>query len=433
MAGVLSLGVLAMATQSRYTVQITPDWAEPLCLYVVAVAPPGERKSAVIGALTRPAIEYEAERRTAEAADVARSRARAAALEKAHQATETRFAGGKGSLEDVLNAATEAEQAKTEIKYPYRLLVDDATPEKLVDLMEQQGGSITVASAEGGIFDIMAGRYDRTANLDVYLKGHAGDYLTVDRIGRQSVSIRNPRLSMILTVQPDVIQGLMSNGTFRGRGLCGRYLYTICKSKVGNRDINPPAVPEPVKAAYTALVKRLLAHQDSGMITLSQDANEIRKAYQEYIEAKLGPDGNLHNMADWGGKCVGAMLRIAALLHATECPLPTKTPISADIMARATSIMECLVAHAMCAYGLMGGDQSQAEAKYLWRRIQAHGGKEITKNDLIQLTKGHFQKAESMEPSIIILEDMGYIRRIRKTQGRGRPKEIILVNPAEVK
>lgn len=168
----LSLGVLAMTAQGRYKVQITGDWWEPLCLYVVAVAPPGERKSAVIGALTRPAVEYEAERRAAEAADVAQSKARASALDKAHQAAESRFASGKGgtTLEDVLNAAVEAEQAQSEIKYPYRLLADDSTPEKLADLLEQQGGAITVISSEGGVFDMMAGRYDKSVNVDIYLR-----------------------------------------------------------------------------------------------------------------------------------------------------------------------------------------------------------------------------------------------------------------------
>ena len=63
MAGILSLGVLATAFQSKFTVEITPDWREPLCLYCVAVAPPGERKSAVISALTKPIYEFEAEQR----------------------------------------------------------------------------------------------------------------------------------------------------------------------------------------------------------------------------------------------------------------------------------------------------------------------------------------------------------------------------------
>ena len=131
MAGVLSLGVLAMTAQSRYTVQVAPDWSEPVCLYTVAVAPPGERKSAVISALTRPAIEYEAERRTAEAADVAASKARASALEKAHQAAENKFANGKATLVDVLNAAEEAAQASSELVYPYRILGGRCHPGKV--------------------------------------------------------------------------------------------------------------------------------------------------------------------------------------------------------------------------------------------------------------------------------------------------------------
>ena len=427
MAGILSLGVLAMAVQGRYSLQVRPDWWEPLCLYTVAVAPPGERKSAVLSALTRPAIEYEAIRRGREAADVARSKARVAALEKAHQAAESRFASGKGSLEDVLNAATETEQARSEVKSPYRLLVDDATPEKLVDLTEQQGGCITVVSTEGGIFDSMSGRYEKGTNLDFYLKGHSGDSITVDRIGRPPNHIPNPRLTMLLTVQPDVISGVMGNSTFRGRGLCGRYLYAVCRSRVGQRAIDPPPIPQEVKRAYCDCIRRLLEDTDRGTITLDPDADELRKEYQSYVEGKLGSDWE--HMRDWGSKLVGGVLRIAALLHIADCPVPSQEPISPDTVARAISIGNVLAAHAQAAYGIMGGDQAQAEAKYLWRRIQTHGGLEISKRDLIRLTSGHYQQAEDMEPAITTLEDMGYIRRLRKTQGRGRPKEIIMVNP----
>ena len=74
MGGTLSLGVLATAFQRRYEVEVTRDWREPLCLYSSAVAPPGERKSAVISALNKPIYEYEAEVRAAEAARLHRTR-----------------------------------------------------------------------------------------------------------------------------------------------------------------------------------------------------------------------------------------------------------------------------------------------------------------------------------------------------------------------
>ena len=57
-------------------------------------------------------------------------------------------------------------------------------------------------------------------------------------------------------------------------------------------------MPENVKSAYKATIKRMLADQDSGTITLSPEASEIRRAYQSHIERRLGPDGDLYTMRD---------------------------------------------------------------------------------------------------------------------------------------
>ena len=100
-----------------------------------------------------------------------------------------------------------------------------------------------IISSEGGVFDAMTGRYDRANNFDVYLKAHCGDFISIDRIGRKSNHVESPRLTMALAVQPDVIQGLMGNATLRGRGLCGRFLYAVCRSKVGRRKVSPPPHP----------------------------------------------------------------------------------------------------------------------------------------------------------------------------------------------
>jgi replicative DNA helicase len=66
-----------------------------------------------------------------------------------------------------------------------RWLVDDATPEALAGLLATYG-RIARLSPEGDVFDQMAGRYNQQTgpNLGVYLKGHAGDLLKVDRRGR---------------------------------------------------------------------------------------------------------------------------------------------------------------------------------------------------------------------------------------------------------
>lgn len=429
MAGLLSLGVLATAFQSRYEVEITTDWREPLCLYTVAVAAPGERKSGVLSALTKPVYEYEAEQREFEAAEIAQNQAERDMLDKALQAAKAEAVKGKGNSAEKRAEVLElsAQLAQFKDKHPFRLLVDDTTPEKLVDIMEAQGGCITVSSAEGGVFDSMTGRYDKGANFDVYLKGHAGDPITVDRIGRKSNHIPVPRLSMMLAIQPHVLNGLMGNPAFRGRGLCGRFLYAVCKSKVGRRETSPAPIPDDVKAEYRQFVRRILADQGRGIIRLSPEADATRKEYQAYIEKKLGNEWE--HMCDWGGKLVGAMVRIAALMHAAQGN-PTEIPISGETMAAATSIAEFLGAHAEAAYQAMGADEGYEGAKYLLRRL---GGRdEISKRDLFDLCKGRFKKMEVMEPALQTLAEMGYVRELEQYTG-GRPTKKIMVNPLRQK
>lgn len=427
MAGLLSLGVLATAFQSRYEVEITPDWREPLCLYTVAVAAPGERKSGVLSALTKPIYEYEAEQREFEAVEIAQNQAERDMLDKALQAAKGEAVKGKGNSAEKRAEVLElsAQLAQFKDKHPFRLLVDDTTPEKLVDIMEAQGGCITVSSAEGGVFDSMTGRYDKGANFDVYLKGHAGDPITVDRIGRKSNHIPVPRLSMMLAIQPHVLNGLMGNPAFRGRGLCGRFLYAVCKSKVGRRETSPAPIPDDVKAEYRQFVRRILADQGRGIIRLSPEADATRKEYQAYIEKKLGNEWE--HMCDWGGKLVGAMVRIAALMHAAQGN-PTEIPISGETMAAATSIAEFLGTHAEAAYQAMGADETQEDARYLWRRIESTGRDEISKRDLFAKCQGKFKKVENMEPALQALIEMGYVRETEKSTG-GRPSKSILVNP----
>lgn len=429
MGGILSLGILATAFQSKYEVEITPDWREPLCLYPVAVAPPGERKSAVIAALSAPVYEYEKIRREFEAAEIAQNKTERALLEKALQAAQSRAVKGKGAFESAREEALalSAQLANFKDMHPFRLMVDDTTPEKLVDMMELQGGCITVASAEGGVFDSIAGRYDRAANLDIYLKGHSGDPISVDRIGRKSNHIAKPRLTMMLTIQPAVLHGLMDNATFRGRGLCGRFLYAVCKSKVGRRKVSPDTISSSTRAEYQQFVGRILADQGSGTVYLSPGANKIREEYQEHVEKKLG--GEWEHMRDWAGKLVGAMARIAALLHLSS--FPADVPISAETMEAAAGIAEFLGAHAEAAYQVMGADESMEDAKYLWRRISASGKAEISKRDLFRLVRGKFKKAESMEAPLRVLAEYGYVRvEDVERDGAGRkasPK--IKVNP----
>jgi len=85
----------------------------------------------------------------------------------------------------------------------------------------------------------------------VFLKGHAGDLLRVDRVGRAAEHIADPALTLGLAVQPEVLRDIARMPGFRGRGLLARILYAVPPNTVGRRRVGAPAVPQQSRAHIT--------------------------------------------------------------------------------------------------------------------------------------------------------------------------------------
>lgn len=125
-----------------------------------------------------------------------------------------------------------------EVKKSLRILAQDVTPERTVTLAADNDGRIANFSAEGELFQIIAGRYSGgSPNMEVYLKGHAGDLMRVDRQNKESkpVFIERPALTIGLCVQPDVLRELPSVKGLQGRGLLARFLWVVPPSNIGRR------------------------------------------------------------------------------------------------------------------------------------------------------------------------------------------------------
>jgi hypothetical protein len=62
----------------------------------------------------------------------------------------------------------------------------------------------------------------------------------VDRVNRPAEYVKQPAVTVALTMQPDVLAGLMDTPGFRGRGLLGRFLYASPTSLLGRRQPDAP-------------------------------------------------------------------------------------------------------------------------------------------------------------------------------------------------
>ena len=430
MAAVEALGIVALCSQGKFLIRGNADWAEPLNAYMVIILPPAERKSSVMALMVAPVENYEKEVNADLQAKIIESQMKLEALEKEKRALVDKVSKGKATEEELKKKAEELARFK-QVK-ALRLFVDDVTSEKLTSVLAENQGRAAIVSAEGGIFDILSGLYSRNVNIDVFLKGHSGDTIRVDRIGRESESIIHPALTMLLAVQPEVLNGLMSNSTFRGRGLTARFLYSMPKSAVGARSFQTSPIPDKAKEGYATLIKALLSDDgDREPIELSAEARTVLEVLFNEIEGRLNSD--LTDITDWAGKFVGAVLRIAGILHIAQNPaMPMFVDVSGETMERAVSIGRYFLEHAKAAYALMGADQVNKNAEYLLTAIKRDKLSEFSRRDAMRLCR-RFKTADSLQPVLNRLCEYGYIapKPAPTTFNSGRkPSEVYLTNPA---
>lgn len=253
-------------TRGSGPLEVRSGWREPLNLYTVVAMAPGSRKSAVFAAMSAPLLDaehalIELTKPVIVEAKPAQRVAERGAERRASAAIDAAATDPTARLEALAGAA-DAAMASAAIRVPAlpRLIADDVTPEAAASLLAEQGGRLAVLSAEGGIFATMAGRYSSgVPSLEVFLKGHAGDLLRVDRKGRPAEHIAAPALTLGLALQPEVLRDIAKMPGFRGRGLLARILYALSENTVGRRRIGTPRSTGPDRPGLPAPAARTRA------------------------------------------------------------------------------------------------------------------------------------------------------------------------------
>ncbi|WP_433474761.1 DUF3987 domain-containing protein [Spirillospora sp. CA-142024] len=430
LAGSLALAVLGVAAGGKVWVQ-GPAWTEPTNLFTLVVLPPGNRKSEVYKHMTAPIRAAETilveqakpiiaeaviARRVAEAYAEKTEKAAASAVDATQQAA-------------ALDEATTARLALDETTVPAEpcLFSDDATVERLTSHLSEQGGRFAILSPEGEVFSIAAGRYSGAPNFAVLKSGHAGEEMRIDRMGRASERIPAATITLGICTQPGVLTRLGETPQFLEQGLLGRLLYSVPKSLLGYRDPNPAPIPPHFTDTYrvnvTALILSLHALSEPATLRFTPDAEAAALALLTETEPRFRPGtGDLAHMTDWGGKYVGAVLRIAALLHLAEhFRGGWDRPISLATFQNARQIGEYFTVHAQAAYDAIGADPAVADARALLEWIERTATTQFGARDVLSSLR-RFKKVADLDPALRILESHGWIRRVPTAPktGRGR-------------
>ena len=426
----LGLAVGGAALAKRVEVHVRGDHIEPVNLYVAVAMEPGERKSQVFRVVSAPLVEFERKENERLAPTIAQNANERAILEASLRHAQNLAAKAKKAedrQQDQQRARDLIEQLQElPTLHAPKYIADDATPEALGKLLFQQAGRIAILSPEGDTFELMAGRYDRKGapNLGVYLKGHIGDDLRVDRVAkdRPAEHVVRPAVTVGLAVQPEVLRGLMDKPGFRGRGLLGRFLYSMPKSRVGYRKVAGAAVPTAVLGAYDRLVRAALqlqpATDSSGkpcpqIVRVGPEALVELDRFAGVLEREVRESGGLAAMRDWANKLVGAVCRIGGIFHGL-----TFAPgggvdghaLDAETILCAMAIGEYAIAHARAAYFEMGADPAIGLARRILAWLAEERPAEFTAREAFQVLRGTVHTMDGMVEPLRLLRAHGYIR-----------------------
>lgn len=438
-ASMLILATVAAAGAPICDVRVGLTHREPVNLYVAVVADPGSRKTGVLEDVAFPLREAEREESAAAFAAQAQAKERRAVEEKRIAFLREMAAKDKdaGARDDALRELGTLAAELTEVPALPRRLADDVTPEAAAGLMAGTGGTLALFSAEGGVFGLLAGRYsDGKVNLDLFLKGHAGEEYRVDRKGSPPVFIPRACLTMGLAVQPDVLSSLADTPAFRGRGLLGRFLYSLPESLVGTRLYrNRPVCPE-IRHRYNEALRSVLAlppaatEADPGArhsLTIIGTALTLWATFADDVERRQADGGDLCGIRDWASKLAGAVARTAGGMHLIEhapAGRPWETPISPETVAAAWAVGQYLIPHALAAFGQMGADARMTLARRLLRWVERQDLTEFTLRDCHQAHRS-VPSAQDLVPALSLLCERGYLREAAPPpvgSAGGRPK-----------
>jgi len=449
-----ALASASAAIADRVDLEIRDGQREPLALYCAGIANPGERKSGVFNRSTQALYEWQRNRARTE------EPRRRAALDRV-DALQARLASIKKSaskdpaaLDELEEARNKLDAAEREVPPSCSLILDDVTPEKLAMELAAQGGRGAIFSAEGDVLRIFAGRYGNgDPRADLLKKAINGEATKVSRVGRATVWLPRPIMTVGLMFQPSVLGSLENRESLEGEGIFARFLFAQPDSALGSR-LTGRDIPRPDRAAearfHQALTRLLdvppadVVHNEPvpHVLRLTEEAADALFGWEAEIESMLAAGGVLRPISGWGGKLFGHTCRIACILellaradHGEELP---GGPIPHGSAEGAVAIARALVTHALRVLGDLGVDAHASDLDYIWRKcieLDANppADDDLTLATLRRATQGRrsIQGAGDIERLVNELLDRGCVRLSPQAPTGGRPRaERIEVHPA---
>jgi hypothetical protein len=445
----LAMGVCSLACSRTFEVEPLRGWREPAPLWTVVLLDPGERKSALLAALTEPLHRWQTDERIRLKFELAKHSEARRTLDARLNGLRARIGRAKSCEVAALEAEAQSIATKLaatpELQAP-ELVTADATPEAVRDLLARNGEKLGLVSAETDAGQLLGSRYAESPNLSLFLSAHAGEPAPVHRVGRD-IPLDRPALAFVLCVQPEALADVLRDPAAVGRGLTSRILLIRPVSRMGARELTPAPVPPNLREWWAKAVGGILdipwpgrvvltadgvtrSESQSRVLTLAPDAHAALCDLRADIESHLTEIGDLRPISGFASKLPGALARLALSMQVLQDP--GASAIDGPTMRAACAWAPFLIGHFKCAVGAAAESPDLRHGRRLVAALRRHGLELVTAREAFRLIDGSkgMEKMSNFAPVAEELVERGYLIPIETEEAqRGRPSERYRVHP----
>ncbi|WP_375748159.1 YfjI family protein [Vibrio sp. HN007] len=397
-----TLSAVAVAVQGILNAEMPTGKVVPTSIMALSIAGSGERKSSVENKLTKgiksfyrdSQKRYQKQRKEYEIRSELHERKTAQLKKSINQDDEDQVD------EMLVRILQHEERAPKTPKLPL-LTFEDSTSEALVSAMNEHTPNGYLGSSEGGV--LLNGRVmSRTPALNSIW---SGDDVTVNRKSSESFTIIEPRLTMNVMVQPNVVEDYIkkTNGNVRGNGHLSRYLVCAPDSNCGFRYNHGINYSEDNLELFNDRIYELLSqaaelsdYKDKITVSLSDEAKKYWYAIANDIEDKMKPGGIYEYARDHASKLGENIVRLAALIHYFDESSQEK--ISLDTLVEATELVAYFSDEFMKVFACPPKYKTDAENLFRWFATYADSGvRYIKRNNILQFGPSGTRKKADLD------------------------------------
>ncbi len=432
LAGLLSVAGATIGN-ARW-VHVWKGWVEPPIVWTMCIGLPSAGKSPALDAVIQPLRKVERPLRMKAEDDRAAWKERAevaALLEKDWKAAVTNAI----KAGDTPPAKPASCDSGPEPQAP-RLIVNDCTIERLGALIDRQPrGTLQCRDELAGWLEGMT-RYSAGSDRPFWLEAYGGRGFTVERMGREPLTIDRLAIGVMGGIQPDRLKSLLFKSD--DDGLLARFMPIWPQPVAVNRpgQWTDEALLETVLERLLQL--ELIVEDDGGQkpifVPFTSDAQALMDDFRLSLRRwEADAEGLLLSFI---GKLSGLAARLSLVLACLDWAAeddPQPHEVNADHFKRAAELVgNYVLPMARRAYADAAVPQAERSARRLVATIREMGWQRFTTRQVMKLERAGLATAAELDPALLLLEDADCIRAVvqpAQPQG-GRPSRLFTVNPA---